>query len=150
MLHRCGQRVMRKERAEEKRSGWSGDFDFWHTVTRSCCEINEEPNYFFSTRITRNTVLLQPHRTWVLGFFKPMFHVCSGAFTYLRQHINGSCDVSCQGSSPITQSRRSEAANSPGPALHLTKSREMQTHTQRMRENNSLSYLCTTDFQLGC
>ena len=62
------------------------------------------------------------------------FHLCSGAFTSLCQHINGLCDVSCQGSSLITRGRLSEAVNPSGLALYLTKSRERHTHTHTHKE----------------
>lgn len=63
------------------------------------------------------------------GAFELIFHLCSGAFTSLRQHINGLCDVSCQGSSLITRGRLSDPVNPSGFALYLTKSRERERHT---------------------
>lgn len=77
---------------------------------------------------------------FIVGRFELIFLMCSGAFTSLRQHINGLCDVSCQGSSLITRGRLRERERTLLASLLTKELRETNTRSG----NNSLSYLWHT------
>ena len=127
---------MRREWGKEKSREWVVCWFCLKTHHRLHCRINKEQTLFFYKSGLQQNVLPWPHGALVLRllnwFF--FFHLCSGAFTSLCQHINGLCDVSCQGSSLITRGRLSEAVNPSGLALYLTKSRERHTHTHAQRD----------------
>lgn len=106
----------------DRGSGWSCDFGQRGTADIPFLSQNKSKKTNLMNRGGRgdckkrkkDTGLPQPHEGFVSGL---IFRLCSGAFTSLRQHINGLCDVSCQGSRLITRGRLSVPVDPSGFAL---------------------------------
>lgn len=141
------------ERTEGKRSGesgWSGDFVRRHTKVRIRCKTNKEQATFLDPNCNRMSCHnLAGPSFWGFWTDFPLVQWCI--------HIPASAHkwpVWCfmSGEKPDNAGPPQRACEPFWPRSVLNKEpREANrhTHSHTRSENNSLSYLCTTDPQLG-